>query len=251
MHSLRFYFGKASSDETASDCPRPKPTFTLEVGKKKRLVGRPRKVVSRAQPLATAAIAPAAAKLVDYSCSSESEGPETESECTKKKSIHRMYSQGQKSKVANYARHHGIRKASRHFGIHHRNVQRWVKSQVAVLKNPGKRVNKKGQGRKITYPPETEEKLLTWTLEKRESQLIPVSTHLIRMKALSLIKESNPNFKASDGWVRKFMKRNNLILRVRTHISQNLPKDLESKIKTFLEEVAKIHDNSDYPYEYI
>ncbi len=49
MHSLRLYFGKASSDETASDCPRPKPTFTLEVGKKKRLVGRPRKVVSRAQ----------------------------------------------------------------------------------------------------------------------------------------------------------------------------------------------------------
>ena len=55
-----------------------------------------------------------------------------------------MYSRGQKSRVANYARHHGIRKASRYYGIHHKNVQRWMKNQVAEIKNP---VHKKGQGR--------------------------------------------------------------------------------------------------------
>ena len=40
-------------------------------------------------------------------------------------------------------------------------------------------------------------------------------------------------------------------MRVYTHISQNLPKDLEEKIKKFCEEVKKIRENSDYPFEYI
>lgn len=55
--------------------------------------------------------------------------------------IHRRYSRGQKSKVACYERHHGIRKAARHYDIHHRNVQRWVKDQVtAPVAKPTKRV---------------------------------------------------------------------------------------------------------------
>ena len=74
---------------------------------------------------------------------------------------------------------------------------------------------------------------------------------MIRLKPLSLIKNTHPNFKASDGWVRKFMKRNSLVLRVRTHINQNLPKDIEEKIEKFREEVTKIRENSDYPFEYI
>ena len=145
-----------------------------------------------------------------------------------------MYSRGQKSEVAYYARHHGIRKAAKHYGIHHRNAQRWMKDQVTAIKNPKKRANKKGQGRKTTYPQELEEKLLSWILEKREEDFVAVSTQEIRLKTLHLIKESNPDFKASDGWVRKFSRRNDLVLRVRTHISQNLPKE---KIKKFREEV--------------
>ena len=47
------------------------------------------------------------------------------------------------------------------------------------------------------------------------------------------------------------MKRNDLVLRVHTHISQKLPSDLESKIKNFRDEVSNIHKNSDYPFEYI
>jgi transposase-like protein len=43
-----------------------------------------------------------------------------------------MHSRGQKKKVAYYARHHGIRKAASQYGIHHRNVQRWVKNKVAA-----------------------------------------------------------------------------------------------------------------------
>ena len=122
---------------------------------------------------------------------------------------------------------------------------------VAKLKNPNKRRNIRGQGRKLSYPKELEEKLVAWILEKREAECVPISTQVIRCKALSLIRAVNPTFKASDGWVRKFMKRNNLVLRCRTHISQSLPKDLEQKITAFRAEVASIFENADYPLDFI
>ena len=196
-------------------------------------------------------------KLVDYdSTSTDSEEKSVSDKATEgatKKRIHKMYSRAHKKKVAYYARHHGIRKAARYYGVQHRNVQRWVKEQVNEIAKPTstKCLNKKGQGRKISYPRELEEKLLAWILEKRDEQFVAVSTQLIRLKALSLIKDTNPDFKASEGWLRKFMWRNNLVLRARTHISQCLPKDLEEKIRLFREEVKKIQENSDYPLQYI
>jgi len=251
MLPLSFYFsathGGSDSDSTIAPSKHP---ILLDLRKvpKKRPVGRPRKLATgTGNPSASKAM-----KLVDYSSSSESE-PNTQqsSGARSSKRIHRMYSKGQKSAVSLYARHHGIRTASRRYGVHHKNVQRWMKSEVSKIKNPNKRSNRKGQGQKISYPQEIEDKLLAWVMEKREAQFVAVSTQLIRMKARSLIKEYNPNFKASEGWVRKFLSRNKLVLRMQTHISQSLPKDLEDKIKEFRETVKKIREKSDYPLEFI
>ena len=111
-------------------------------------MGRPRK--------ASVPVPSARPALVDYSSSSEEETQQSESDIVVKKRLHRMYSHGQKNKVALYVRHHGIRKAARHYGVHHRNVQRWVKIQVSEIKNPTKCANTKGQGHKISYPQEVE-----------------------------------------------------------------------------------------------
>ena len=92
---------------------------------------------------------------------------------------------------------------------------------------------------------------MSWILKKLEEQFVAVSTQLIRLKALSLAKDIHPNFKASDGWVRKSIKRNDLVLRVRTRRSQNLPKDLQEKINYLGAEVNNIRENSDYPFEYV
>ena len=135
-----------------------------------------------------ASVIDASPKLVDYSSTdskSSSEGPSPNCPSTKKR-IHRMYSRGQKEKVAYCARHHGIREAARLYGLHHKNVQRWMRDQFVMLKNPRKHENKKDQGRKISYPPELEETLVSWILEKREQEFVAVSTQLIRLKALSL-----------------------------------------------------------------
>ena len=185
MLPLTHYFGKASSadvDDLHVVIPvTATPTLSLVVGKRKRPVGRPKKAE-------TARKEAPKSKLVEYSSSSDSEEPGEASKCSstpKKKCIHRMYSRGQKDKVAYYARHHGVRRAARHYGVHHKNVQQRMKDQVTKIKNPGKRCNEKGQGRKITYSQELEDKLVAWILEKREAECVAVSTQPIRVKAMS------------------------------------------------------------------
>lgn len=170
MLPLGYYFSKEPADDEGSRKP-----IELVINQKKRPVGRPRKSVPSSKKI----------KLVDYS-SSDSERDEPEPTKPRQSVIRRMYSMQQKEKVAEYARFHGIRAAARNFDIHHKNVSRWMKNQVTKLKNPKQRKNRKGQGRKISYPQELEEKLLAWILEKREMDCVAVSTHLIRMKAIYL-----------------------------------------------------------------
>ena len=261
MLPLTFYFRRrtGSSESSSDDCiPRPlckrRPPAPAMNFKKKRPLGRPRKVP----------VAAKGTKLVDYSSSEDdcdqvsvstssgtAESLSKKDAPVKKKQLHKMYSRKQKSAVALYARHHGIRAAARHFGVHHKNVQRWRNEQVSKIRNPHKRANKKGQGRKISYPQDIEDKIVTWILEKRDVDCVAISTQLVQAKAQCLIKEHNPEFKASEGWARKFFRRNGLVLRTRTHISQNLPKDLEDKIKAFHQTVKDIRDSSDYPPEFI
>ena len=169
------------------------------------------------------------------------------------KKMRTLYSHAQKAKVAKYARFHGVRAASRHFGIHHNNAQRWLSEDLDTVKvtKRSKRKNKKGQGRKITYPQHIEDELMKWILEKREIQNVSVSTGAIRMKALSLIKPIIPSFKASEGWARGFLQRNNLVLRAKTSIAQMLPADLEEKIARFRQDVCYIRINGDFDYDLI
>ena len=169
------------------------------------------------------------------------------------KVIRTRYSASQKKKIAEYARFHGCRAAARHFKIHHRNAERWLKEELHNTRHRHRPryVNKKGQGRKISYPSDLELELLQWVLEKREAENIPVSIQALKLKALSLIMPVLPNFKASDGWARGFLKRNNLVLRAKTSIAQSLPGDLENKIYEFRRKVKQIRESGDFPYELI
>ena len=127
------------------------------------------------------------------------------------------------------------------------------KDDLDAIKNPcrAKRCNKKGQGKKLSYPPEIDLKLLQWVLEQWEEKQMPVSSHAIKLKSLSFIKAVLPYFKASNGWVKGFMRRHNLELRAKTSTAQQLPKDLENKIGEFRRQVNHVRQNGDFPYELI
>ena len=63
---------------------------------------------------------------------------------------------------------------------------------------------------------------------------------VIRLKVLTMIKPFQLTFKASDGWVRDFLWRHNLVLRPRTSIAQMLSVDLQEKIACFWQDVHYI-----------
>ena len=72
---------------------------------------------------------------------------------------------------------------------------------------------KKGAGRPMTYSKEIDENLLAWVLKQRDLHL-PVRRLELKLKAKALICPTYPNFKASNGWVEKFMCRHSLSLRL-------------------------------------
>ena len=155
--------------------------------------------------------------------------------------------------MARYARFHGSRTAARRYSVHHKNAQRWLKEdldKVRVSKR-SKRLNKKGGGRKLSYPKEVDDEILQWILVKREECNVPVSKQSIRMKALTKIKPIQPEFKASEGWVQCFLQRHNLVLRQRTSIAQELPANLEEKVVRFRQDVHFVRQNGDFPYHRI
>ena len=127
----------------------------------------------------------------------------------------------QKERLVLYARHHGVRPTERKFGISRKNIQRWLKSfldgefQQGIAKRGPKeqRILRSRQkaGQKLSYPKEINDKVLEWLLCVRERHLA-VSTQMLRDKGLDLIKQHNPNFKASKGWARKLINHHNLIV---------------------------------------
>ena len=112
------------------------------------------------------------------------------------------------------------------------------------------RFKSSGSGRKITYPQEDEDAIVQWVLEQRDLHL-PVSVQSIMNKASELISKKNPSFLASRGWAQKFMRRNNLVIRMKTTMSQKLPAALEEKISPFQKAVARSLQENEFPFELI
>ena len=91
------------------------------------------------------------------------------------------------------------------FNIPIRSLYRWIKSGF---------IRKKGSGRKISSV-SFETKLLSWYNKQRQNNINnKVTTTEFKNKSKEIyMEESRINqFKASYGWMRKFIKRNNIIL---------------------------------------
>jgi hypothetical protein len=71
-----------------------------------------------------------------------------------------------------------------------------------------------GGGRRLSYSPETDKQLLEWVVERSRNGL-PVSREAIQTQALALVRDECPDFKASSGWVEKFLIRHKISLPTR------------------------------------
>lgn len=138
-----------------------------------------------------------------------------------------------KLSVIEFAEEKGNCAAAKHFNVNESHVRYW-KKQKSSLQNtkPGRRAFR---GPKQGKFPAVEEELLKYVRQMRSSCLA-VSCEMLQFEARKIAHEKGipaAAFKASRGWVTRFMRRHQLSLRRRTTLCQRLPQDYEEKIVLF------------------
>ena len=96
-----------------------------------------------------------------------------------------------------------------------------------------------------------EEELVTW-IESLRAQNLHVTRSNVQSKALELTQaRGEEDFRASDGWLQKFLKQYSFSLRRRTTVGQRLPQDLITKVVGFIMSTRKLRHSKNYPLSLI
>ena len=124
--------------------------------------------------------------------------------------------------------------------VQQRNAKSIEKESVS-----GSRFKLDGGGRKLTNV-ELEEEVLNW-IQKRRSDMLRVSIKLIMFKAKYIYNEKcddneelKAGFVAKNGWLTKFMKRNNLSIRRRIIIAQKNSSHLTTKLVKYVMHLQRL-----------
>ena len=141
------------------------------------------------------------------------------------------YSASFKLQVAKFASDNSNNSAaSLKFGINEKLVRDWRRKIDNIKSLP--KTKCADRGRKCQWP-ELKKKVVKWVEENRKS-VLAMTRNLIHLHAKKTAQQMNiDNFLISSGWCTRFMKRNKLLLRQKTKITQQLSDDLEEKITSF------------------
>uniref|UniRef100_A0AAV1V222 HTH CENPB-type domain-containing protein n=1 Tax=Peronospora matthiolae TaxID=2874970 RepID=A0AAV1V222_9STRA len=104
-------------------------------------------------------------------------------------------------------------RAEKHFGwdVSASSFRKWWKNRDSILKDLGSKKRIRGGGRK-PYLEDSEEKLLVVLIQERAKK-DRVTRKWIAKTAQHMFQRSSTNFKASENWVTKFIRRNKLTLK--------------------------------------
>lgn len=144
----------------------------------------------------------------------------------------RAYAAGFKLQVVKYAEEHGKRAAGRKFDVDEKCVRCWCIQQKDIAET--NRTRKAFRGKQCKFP-KLEEELAEYVRTTRRDGYA-VSTEMIRVKALAVARRMDiapADFKASRGWLQRFMKRNQFSIRRRTTLCQKLPAEYEDQVVKF------------------
>ena len=141
------------------------------------------------------------------------------------------------------------RKAARELGIAEVNIRTWKKILPAILAaSRSKCITKSRRGAKW---PNIEKRMRDY-IDDRRARGIGVSRVQIRLEALKVARELKiTDFKSSEGWCSRFMKRNEYCLRAPTNIAQKLPAHYVEKITSFQRFVIKERTQINYDLQHI
>ncbi|KAK8758329.1 hypothetical protein V5799_004041 [Amblyomma americanum] len=160
------------------------------------------------------------------------------------------YMAGFKLKVVEFALEHGKRAASRKFDVDEKCVRRWCGQRDALKNTSSKKSAFRGKPCKF---PELEEELLCYSMEVWNNGYA-LTTDMLRVRAQALARAKSiphEDFKASAGWVPRFLKSKGLSFRRRTTLCQRLPPDYTDKVLSFQKYVIGLRREHNYIFSQI
>ena len=122
-------------------------------------------------------------------------------------------------------------------------MRSWRKQKEKLMKMPSYKCADRGSKSKW---PHLDDAVAKWVSENRENGLIVTRTNIRRYAIKEARKMGLPEFTASAGWCTRFMRRHNFVLRRKTKIAQQLPKELSEKINNFFTFVIKHRKANEY-----
>ena len=124
-----------------------------------------------------------------------------------------------------------VRPAARQLGVDERRLCEWIMKEAAFRReeHPSVCRHLEGGGRKPDHH-QVEEELALWIIHHQQ-QYHRLTRKAIAQRASELVNEQS--FKASRGWVDKFLKRHDFVIRARTTTGR-LPPELGEKVGNFV-----------------
>ena len=132
----------------------------------------------------------------------------------------KAYTVGEKKAILEETKVYSTREVAKMYGMNEATIRRWRTKDLHLQRHKSGRRYRGGHP--LSYPIELEQVIVTWVLQRWDKNLA-VSRNSIQLFACTVISPHHPEFMASNGWVQKFMIRNNLTLRAKTSQSQKLP----------------------------
>lgn len=147
---------------------------------------------------------------------------------TEEKKISKLFNFIQKTVLAT-AKKLGSLLTSLKFGVPEGTIKTWITKENNADSLVDRRIN---NARPANL--DLDEKLLEYISALRMKG-VPVDGEMIKREARSF--QSHMDFKASNGWLDAFLKRNNLVKRKKTHVIQKLREDYKSKVELYFEKI--------------
>ena len=154
---------------------------------------------------------------------------------------HRSYKLWYKVRVINYRANNSINQTALKFGIDRKLVREWCKNRSVIFSQQAKATRSRcvfhADGKHV----ELEDTLYTWITEKRAQGML-VNSSSVQLKALEL--STDRQFKASNGWLARFLRRRRLTTRRITTSGRLLPTNTRDTINQFWNECRKFRTNA-------
>jgi transposase-like protein len=142
-----------------------------------------------------------------------------------------------------------VSKTSKEFGVDRKMIRNWLANEGELRahnRGEGKKKRKLSSGGELACE-EMDLAVLEFLVEERANGRV-VSNLDLKRKALEIARDfrNMDEFKASDGWLRRWKKRNRVAILMGTNESQKIPADYGEQISEFLSSIKAKRRMEDY-----